>query len=75
MKAEQKAQLKKAVDLLDEGAQILKELYFNLEAEQMLKSEKALESAKGQLETDMIDEMGDINTELWVDIDVLKKYL
>ena len=75
MKAEQKAQLKKAVDLLDEGAQTLKELYFNLEDEQTIKSEKALESAKGQLEADMIDEIGNINTELWVDIDALKEYL
>ena len=75
MKAEQKAQLKKAVDLLDEGAQTLKELYFHLEDEQMIKSEKALESAKGQLEADMIDEIGNINTELWVDIDALKEYL
>lgn len=75
MKAEQKTQLKKAIDLLDEGAQTLETLYFGLEAEQMVKSERALESEKGQADADMIAEMGDINIELSVDIDALKKYL
>lgn len=75
MKVAKKAQLQKVVDLLNEGLKELNELHATLVAEQSAKSDKALYSLQGEEETYMIEEMQDIATELWVDVDALAKYL